>query len=151
LTWKIDKHWSIAPTFRYTEKYKNNTTTSMPGGYIDINNSYTYINCNLKTRLRPFYGKTSEGDDVIDFRPKFTLLTNDAWTKAKLKPYVADEMMFDLNDGRLYKNRLSVGIGSTIYNKVAIGIFIMQEMTEDSITHDWSEAYNIGLNTHFKF
>ncbi len=88
---------------------------------------------------------------MIDFRPKFTLLTNDAWTKAKLKPYVADEMMFDLNDGRLYKNRLSVGIGSTIYNKVAIGIFIMQEMTEDSITHDWSEAYNIGLNTHFKF
>lgn len=150
-TIKIYPGWDLEPTFRYTEKYKNGETISIPGGYLNINNSNNYKEANIKTRIRFFYGDTGTQNNIIDLRPKILLTPKKGWTDIKLKPYIADEIMIDLNDFRLYKNRFSLGIQSTPYKIAKVGAFIMQEQTETVKDLGWQKAYNIGLSLFFNF
>ena len=151
LAFDVYPGWKIEPAFRYTEKYKNGENTSMPGIYVNVDNSSNYKEVNIKSRLRVFYGDTESGADTIWVWPKLIITPKKSWTDAKLKPYIAEEIMFDMQDYRLYKNRLRLGITSSPYKATKIGAFIMHEMTEPSKGSSFYEAYNLGLSLFFHF
>lgn len=147
---KIDKYWTLSPAFRYVTKYNGETETSTPCWYINIDNKSSYKNISLLSRLRIFYGDASASDDTIDARPKFVLSPKKGWTNYNIKPYVADELFFDLHSGNdFYRNRLSAGVKISPIPQGTLSAFLMHQYTETS--GSWHEVYNMGIGAALKF
>ncbi len=146
LSWKFAKNWSLAPGYRYITARKNPTSNwiSKPLWRLDLKNETTVSVIDFSSRLRLTYVALDHARDVIDFCPKFTLLLSKAWTSWKLRPYIADEMMYNFEANNIYRNRISGGIKCAPWAKVSIDLFLIHERTEIALNNEWNESYNMG-------
>jgi hypothetical protein len=147
----LNKNWSVIGTYRYVEK--KNTAGEWQGcdGILfDVENTVKGKGVELKSRIRLAYFDPNYNEDCsTDFRPKFTLSPAKGTTGWKMKPYVADEIMYGFDEDRLYRNRLSVGLKFKPVNLLSVDLFVMQECTEK--TGGWIENWNSGLSATFTF
>jgi hypothetical protein len=145
--WIFAKNWSLAPAARYIRaRAQHSDWKESPMWIVNLNQSARLSALDLKTRLRLTYLSADEVSDRTDFRPKFTLLPRKGWTSWKLKPYIADELLYNFQDNTLYRNRLSGGLKLRPAKPLAIDLFIMQESTRIDKDNDWEERFNFGLS-----
>ncbi|MEI6891675.1 MAG: DUF2490 domain-containing protein [Pontiella sp.] len=145
LNWKFAPGWSISPAYRYTTKNEVNT----PAWHLNLGNTLSALGMDIKSRMRVIYSDLSSASGRTDFRPKFTLIPSSGWTSWKLKPYLSDELMFNLNHGGLYRNRLKVGLKFSPVKRLSLGTFVMLDRKE--VGDDWVESYHTGMSAALSF
>lgn len=144
--------WAIHATYRATEKKvgKRGNWEECDGYLLDVIHSTGKWGAVLKSRMRlAHFEPDYDADCSSDFRPRFDLLPAKGCTAWMLKPYVADEVMFRLEGGDLYRNRLSVGLKASPVSHLSVNVFVMQECTESG--DKWSENWNTGLAATLSF
>lgn len=147
----LNKEWAFAGTFRYIEKKsKTGVWQSCDGYLLDLKHKAKGRGMHLKSRFRfSYFDPNYSADCSTDFRPRFDLSPASGFTQWKLKPYLAEELMFDLEEKNLYRNRLIVGLKATPARQLSLDLFVMQERTENN--GSWSENWNSGLSATFSF
>lgn len=152
LQWKFAPNWCAAGAFRYISARKPDSDWSAtPMWHINLQNQTTMNWLYLCSRLRLSHVQLDGADNLTDFRPKFSLMPLKGWTRSKLKPYLADELMYNFEQNLIYRNRAEGGILCATYNKLALRIFLMQELTRTDSNTNWSETYNMGAGATLKF
>jgi hypothetical protein len=147
----LNKGWSVGGAFRYIEKKnKRGAWQSCDGYLLDLVHKAKGRGLHVKSRLRlSYFDPNYNADCSTDFRPRFDLSPANGFTEWKLKPYVADEVMFDVEEKNLYRNRLIVGLKAQPFKSLSLDIFVMQERTETG--GDWAENWNSGLAATVSF
>lgn len=151
LQWKFAPTWNFYPAFRYVTATKKDVEVSTPVWHLNLAHKTKLFGVNLKSRLRLYHTANDGSEDLTDLRPKFSLIPSQGWTAWKLKPYVEDEVMINLNDGWVYLNRLSTGLKLTPFKKLSLCAFISQDLYEQTEKADWHERYNYGLSAGLNF
>lgn len=147
----LSKSWSVCGIFRdQVVKSKTGQWRTTSGYMFDAVNSTKGYGVELKSRMRFTYFHPNYGADATtDFRPRFDLLPAKGFTSWKLKPYIADEMMYNFDDSNFYRNRLSVGLKCNPMKPLTLDLSLMNEKTE---TNDaWSENWNTCLAATWSF
>lgn len=150
LKWQFLPDWSIAPAFRYATDSATSTSISTSIWHLNVANKTSIAGIDLKTRARIFYTDLHDTSNRIDFRPKLTATPSNGWTAWDLKPYLADEIMLNINDGgEFYRNRFSIGLTCKPLKRVSLSSFIMHDRYESSSI--WRERYHYGLSAGLSF
>ncbi|MDF7823355.1 DUF2490 domain-containing protein [Pontiellaceae bacterium B12227] len=150
--WKFAENWNLAPAFRYISARTQQTDwQGIPVWILNLNNTARLKVIDIKTRLRVLHSDLDQVGDRTDFRPKFSVQPADGFTQWDLKPYLADELIYNFQDNRFYRNRISGGIKLRPANVLALDLFIMQELTRIGSRNDWTERYNLGLSAAILF
>lgn len=150
--WKFAENWELAPAFRYiTVRTQETEWQSIPMWMFHLNNTAHLNRIDIKTRLRFTHAVLDDLDDLTDFRPKFTLQPGVGLTQWEIKPYLADELIYNFQDHRFYRNRISGGVKLRPVKPLALDLFIMQELTRIGSQNDWTERYNFGLSAAIRF
>lgn len=150
--YRLGGGWSLAGTARYIDKERS--CGAWEPDYMalfDVCKKQTVGWAELKGRARVTY--TDKYDIHLD--PWEIRLRADGglakgWTSLKLKPYLANEVMYDLSDSNFYRNRAYVGVKASPLKKVSTDVYLMQELKE-SASGRWNEFYVIGVSAGLKF
>lgn len=144
--------WSLAGTFRYIDKERTSGDwEANHAGIADLSKTQQIGGLELKGRLRAMYtDKFGTDDDPWEIRPRLDVAPVKGWTSWKLKPYLADEVMYDLSGDNLYRNRVYVGLKAAPHKKVGTNVYLMQECKE-SDAGDWHEYFVVGFSAALKF
>jgi hypothetical protein len=151
LGYKLNKRWSVSATVRdQTVKSKTGVWNNCTGYLFDVVNSTKGFGLELKSRMRlTYFDPHYSADCSSDVRPRFDLLPAKGFTSWKLKPYVADEIMYNFDDGNLYRNRLSVGLKCSPVKALSLDLSLMNEKTESN--EEWAENWNACLAATWSF
>jgi hypothetical protein len=146
------KHWTVAPGFRQIA-YANTAGVWSEKSMYHLNLGYKASVCgvDLKNRMRLTYTDVDNSDYLADFRPEFTIMLSKGCTGWKLKPFLADEIMYNLNESHFYRNRVNTGVIFSPTASLSMKIFIMHENTEKTKDSDFKENFNYGLYAGYKF
>jgi hypothetical protein len=149
--YKLSKNWSVCGTFRDQSVKSSKGEWRTTSGYLfDVVNSTKGLGMELKSRMRfTYFDPHFCADCSTDFRPRFDLLPAKGFTLWKLKPYVADEIMYNFDDSNLYRNRLSFGLKCNPMKKLTLDLSLMNEKTETNGA--WSENWNTCLAATWLF
>jgi hypothetical protein len=149
--YKINSSWSVAATFRdQMVKNKKGVWQSCSGYLFDGVHSMKGYGIELKSRMRlTYFDPHYSADCTTEFRPRFDLMPAQGLTSWKLKPYVADEIMYNLEEGHLYRNRVSVGLKCSPLKALMIDLSLMNERTETN--GEWAENWNPCLAATWSF
>jgi len=104
----------------------------------------------LSTRSRLEYRDKEEGNDGWRYRNKFTIKAPIKLTKYEIRPYVADEIFYDCDDGDLYRNRLYAGVGYKLTKYVGGALCYLWQTTENS-AGAWVDYNVLGTKVKFDF
>ncbi len=151
LQWKFAAGWFIAPAFRYITSSQTGGTSSAAAWHLNLSKTASFPGLELQTRARIYTSAPRGGQHQTDFRPKLCIEPSQGWTPLKLKPFLADELMIQLDQGRLYLNRLSLGIQCGPVQRFSCCVFISQDRMENSAQTAWNERYNCGLTGCLSF
>jgi len=149
--YKLNSSWSVAATFRdQAVKNKKGVWQTCSGYLFDVVNSTKAYGMELKSRMRlTYFDPHYSADCSTDFCPRFDLMPAKGFTSWKLKPYVADEVMYRMDDSNWYRNRLSFGVKCSPVKALSLDLSLMNERTE---TNDaWAENWNTGLVATWSF
>ena len=119
--------------------------------HINAINTLAFAGMDFKTRMRVCYTEADGTDYLMDLRPEFCLMPSKGFTGWKLKPYLSDEIMYNLNEAHLYRNRVNVGITMTPTASLSLKLFLMHENTQKTESADFNENFNYGLFASYKF
>ncbi len=149
--YKMTKSWSVAGIYRdQIVKSKSGQWRTTAGYMLDINNSMKQFGMELKSRMRfTYFDPHYAADSTTDFRPRFDLLPAKGFTAWSLKPYVADEMMYNFDESNFYRNRLSFGLKFNPASPLTIDLSLMHEVTETN--EKWAENWNPCLAATYSF
>ncbi len=149
--YKFNKNWSVCGTFRdQSVKSSKGEWRSTNGYMLDAINTVKGFGAELKSRLRfCYFDPNYTADATTDFRPRFDLMPAKGFTAWKVKPYVADELMYNFDDSNLYRNRLSFGVKSNPIAALSLDLSIMNEKTEKD--EQWAENWNTCLAATWSF
>ena len=152
LGYAMTNGWSVAGTYRYIDKERKNGEWLVDNmALLDLCKKTGVSGVELKGRLRATYtDKRSTDDDPWEVRTRFDIAPEKGWTSWKLKPYLADEVMYDLCDSRLYRNRAYVGLKVAPQQHVGANLYLMQDRLETA-DGDWNEFYVLGGCVALKF
>ncbi|VGO16091.1 hypothetical protein PDESU_04681 [Pontiella desulfatans] len=152
LGWAFAENWRLSPAFRYiTARSKESDWISKPTWLLNLNNSASWRGLNLRTRLRLFHTDLDSVDAITDFRPKLTLQPTQGFTGWSIKPYIADELIYNFQDNSFYRNRFSGGVKLVPLKPLSFDLFLMQELTRLGSQNDWKERYNFGCSAAVYF
>ena len=149
--YKFNKNWSVGGTFR-DQMVKSKSGQWRPtGGYLfDPVNTVKGFGAELKSRLRlTYFDPHYAADSTTDFRPRFDLLPAKGFTAWEVKPYVADEIMYNFDENNLYRNRLSFGLKCSPVKPLSLDLSLMNEKTETA--GQWAENWNTCLAATWSF
>jgi len=149
--YKIGKGWSAGAIYRYQDKKNAKGVWQTTDGYL-FNLGYIAkgLGAELKSRLRfTYFDANYKDDSSTDVRPRFDLSPAKGFTTWSLKPYIADEIMYNFDDSNLYRNRVFFGLKSKPCKKLSLDLFVMQERTETN--DEWAENGNSGLTAALSF
>lgn len=151
IEYKVTKSWSVTGTYRdQIVKSKTGQWRTTAGYMLDINNSLKQFGAELKSRLRfTYFDPRYDADSTMDFRPRFDLLPAKGVTAWDVKPYVADEMMYNFDESNFYRNRLSFGLRCAPIKPLTVDLSLMQEVTETD--EKWAENWNPCLAATWSF
>lgn len=149
-TYAFNSSWSLTPAFRHImgRKTFGADWVERDMWHINLNHKTSLKSVAFKSRLRFAYTET---DHLSDFRPEFTVLPSKGFSDWKIKPYLADEPMYNFNENRFYRNRASIGLLCAPMKGLCLKAFIMQELIEKTRNGGWNEAFNIGLFVGYTF
>lgn len=149
--YKLSKSWSVCGTFRTVEKKnKADEWQGCNGAMLDLVHQVKGYGVQLKSRLRlSYFDPDDPADCSTDVRPRFDLMPATGLSAWRLKPYLADEIMVDLEEKNLYRNRMIVGLRASPAKTLSLDLFVMQECTEKNSR--WAENWNSGLTVTLNF
>jgi hypothetical protein len=152
LSYLLGDGWSVAGIYRYQDKERTNGEWLADNmGLFDLCKKQVFAGVELTGRARLTYtDKRSTDDDPWEIRPRLEVAPAKGWTSWKLKPYLADEMMYDLSEDRFYRNRIYAGLKAAPVKKLCTNLFVMQDNTESS-AGDWKEYFVFGGCVALKF
>lgn len=151
LGYSLNESWTVGGAFRYVEKKNKSGAWQGCDGYLlDLVHKAKRYGVQLKSRMRlSYFDPNYNADCSTDFRPRFDLSPASGFTKWKLAPYLADEVMFDLEEKDLYRNRVIVGLKARPVKQLSLDLFLMQECTKKN--NRWAENWNSGLAATLSF
>jgi hypothetical protein len=145
IQWKFASGWTFAPAFRYSTATQKGVTRSTTAWHLNLVNTTSFLGMDLQSRARMYYSDPHGSPEETDFRPKLCFSPTQGWTLLKAKPFLADELMINLDQGRVYLNRLTLGIKCSPVKRVSLCAFIAQDRVENSTKTAWNERYNYGI------
>ena len=105
----------------------------------------------LSTRNRFEYRMYDiDKDDAFRYRNKFDIKSPWKWTALKINPYISDEI-FGQQDAGFNRNRLYVGFGMQLMEKLKGDLFYLWQYTENSKTEEWETIHVIGAKLKVEF
>jgi hypothetical protein len=104
---------------------------------------------NVSNRSRFEYRDIETRDDHWRYRNKFTVKLPFELTDFKLKPYVADEIFFPLNDDNINQNRVYAGFSFDVLENMKGEVFYVwvTGRTDDG----WIDVNALGTRLKFSF
>lgn len=152
LTYTMTKNWSIAPGFRHMSSANAKQVWSDKEMYhLNLNHKVSMLGVDLKSRFRLTYTDADKTDYLADVRPEFTLTPSKGFTGWKLMPFLSDEIMYNLNEVHLYRNRASTGLMLSPMKGLSLKLFVMHENTQKTEEGDFNENFNYGVFAGYKF
>ena len=64
------------------------------------------------------------------------------WTRWEIRPYVADEIFFILDEGELYRNRLTAGFKGQLVHYLWVDIYYLWQSSEKG--ENWIDCHIVG-------
>ena len=152
-TYGFSTAWKFSAGFRhiYTRKSAAADWTNKEMVHFNAINTLPVAGLDFKTRMRLCYTEADNTDYLMDVRPEFCLMPTKGFTDWKLKPYLSDEIFYNLNETHLYRNRVSVGLNLSPIKSLSLKFFIMHENTQKTEEKDFNENFNYGLFAGYKF
>ncbi|MBN2685022.1 MAG: DUF2490 domain-containing protein [Pontiellaceae bacterium] len=149
----LNKAWQISSGFRHITTRKSNTSdwATKEMFHVNLINTLPLGGVDFKTRLRCCYTEADNTDYLMDVRPEFCFMPKKGFTDWKLKPYLSDEIMFNLNEAHLYRNRVNIGLTLAPTANLSLKLFVMHENTQKTEEKDFNENFNYGLFASYKF
>lgn len=147
----FNKAWAVAPKFRLcTKRNAAGDWRDLDGYLVDTVNRSSIKNVALTTRIRLAYVHPDDSsDDILDIRPKLVISPVKGYSEWNIKPYVADELMYNVEEDSLHRNRLSVGFKTKPASMLLMQLFVMQECLKKD--DEWAERWNAGLDATLLF
>lgn len=149
--YEMNQNWTALAVIRTVEK--KNTAGQWKrcdGTLLDLIHTAKRFGAELKSRMRlAYFDPRYDADCSADLRPRFDLGPAKGFTRWKLKPYVADEIMFNIDDRNLYRNRVIAGLKAKPHAYLSMNLFIMDEQTETN--GRWVENWNVGMAATLAF
>ncbi len=87
--------------------------------------------------------------DFWQYRNKFTVKFPWSFTKASLRPYLADEIYLDLNDGEFSRNRFFSGLAMNITGDIQAEVYYLLQSSKSS--GRWTDANVLGTKLKWAF
>lgn len=101
----------------------------------------------VKDRNQVEYRRRKELDDIVRYRNKLTIELPLRLTEWKIRPYLADEVFVDSDQGELNRNRASAGLTAAV-GRARPDLYVMwQADDKDGISTD---TYVAGVKLGFK-
>ncbi|MBN2162591.1 MAG: DUF2490 domain-containing protein [Pontiellaceae bacterium] len=152
-TYALSKAWKLSAGFRHISTRKSESADWCDKEMIHINaiNKLSFAGMDFQTRMRFCYTDAENTDYLMDARPEFCLMPTKGFTGWKLKPYVSDEIMYNLNEDHQYRNRVSTGLMLVPLKALSLKAFVMHENTQKTIACDFNENFNYGFFVGYKF
>lgn len=149
--YKFNKTWTLGALYRLQRVDKGSATDQRCDGIcVDLTHTAKGHGLQLKSRMRMTYADPDyDAECSSDFRPCFTLSPIKGFTSLNLKPFVADEMMYNFDDQNIYRNRISGGLTLKPTDFCSLKLFLMNENTESN--DEWADNWNYGLSATFSF
>ena len=151
--YKFGKPLTLSVGFRHMYTLKNPAASWANKEMTHVNaiNTLSFAGMDFKTRMRFCYTEADNTDYLMDVRPLFCLAPSKGFTDWKLKPYISDEIMYNLNETHLYRNRVNLGLMMAPAKSLSLNFFIMHENTQKTEDAEFSENFNYGLFASCKF
>ncbi|MFA5689551.1 MAG: DUF2490 domain-containing protein [Kiritimatiellales bacterium] len=152
--YKLSKNWNIVPIYRHQRSKNDAGDWKTTNGYLlDVNNSLKVRELELKSRFRLAYfdSRESHKDSSTEVRPKFALLPKTGLTKLDVKPYIADEMMYDFCEHNFFRNRFSIGVEFKPAKPLSMDLFVMNEQNSKDGEKNWTGHWNCGIGATYSF
>ena len=146
--YNISKNWNVVPTYRHQRSKNGKGDWKTTNGYmLDINNSVNAFELELKSRMRLayFHPREANKDSSTEARPRFELLPAKGFTQFDIKPYIADEMMYNFDEHKFFRNRFSVGVKFKPVKELSMDVFVMNEQNRNDGVSRWEEQWNCGF------
>jgi hypothetical protein len=126
--------------------------------YLQMGIKGELLGFHVSNRNRLEYRERKRGDDVWRYRAMLTI--NEPFERIRpnrrrllkdtIRPYVSDELYFDLNDGGYDRNRLYGGISCKVHEHVAWNIYYLWQSSKSS--GRWEGDLNVvGTTVTFLF
>jgi hypothetical protein len=152
--YKLAQAWKLSAAFRHISTRSNATSpwTNKEMYHVNLINKLVLLDrVDFQTRMRFSYTDADNTDYLADVRPEFCIMPSKGFTGWKLKPYLADEIMYNLNERHLYRNRVCTGLMLAPAKALSLKLFIMHENTEKTEGSGFKENFSYGLFAGYKF
>jgi hypothetical protein len=154
LAYRFSKAWKLTTGFRHisTRGSRTKPWTDKEMYHLNQINKVTLFNrIDFQSRLRLCYTEADNTTCLADVRPEFCITPAKGFTAWKIKPYLSDEIMYNLNEAHLYRNRVNTGIMLAPVKALSLKLFIMHENTQKTKEADFNENFNYGLFANYSF
>lgn len=155
LVWRYSPRYDFAIGYEYSwTQSDNDMITEGNSGFIDTTIKLPLQRFNLSSRQRFQFGTESSemGDSqfIALYRPKTILQYDMPWLPVPLMPFLADEVIFDMYNGRLMENRVQVGVAYRFNSSYMIELYGMR-VDQWNVTGQHSSYPVAGVNLSMQF
>ncbi len=116
-----------------------------------INGTFKWkiFNIAFTDRNRFSFRMRKQKDDIWQYRNKLTANYQLKLKKMSLKPFIADEIFYDLDQNDYTRNRIYAGLGAGITKNTGLELFYVRQF--DDSDEGWLESNVLGFNVKFSF
>jgi len=144
---KINDWLSVAPAYRQVFEEKSGEWTNEYRPLLNATVKCKHNGWELKNRSRIEFRNKENSEDKIRFRHKVTLKLPVEWTEYSIRPFVADEIFVEEDDG-LNRNRAYVGLGAKLTDTIGSTVYYVWQSSDKG---DWVDVHAIGLKFKLSF
>ena len=103
-----------------------------------------YRELSLSNRSRLELRIRDDRSDIVRLRNKTTATFPVEWTHMKLRPYLAEEVFIDSDQGSYNQNRIFAGFKTTLHKHIKGAVYYMWlSVDKDDL---WEDAHILGLS-----
>lgn len=117
--------------------------------HLNVTLKGTLFDLGVSNRSRFEYRDREDKGDHWRYRNKFTVKVPLELTELKLKPYVADEVFFPLNDDNVSQNRVYAGFSFDVLENMKGEVFYVWVTSRSP--GDWNDTNVLGTRLKFSF
>jgi hypothetical protein len=147
--YKIGKGLSVTAQLRNVFENKSGTWQHELRPHANVTYATTLCGFAVSDRGR-FEYRDRETKDGFRFRNLLTISAPSVWNMYDFRPYIADELFVDINQGDFVRNRLYSGVTRPIAGQLSVDLYYMWQINKGGAEWENIDVAGVKLKLAFK-